>query len=191
MCGSCNPSSKGWRSRTHCVACCLVAIAKFSRASPSRQEGVATPLLTAETGFVEFQLESVKSKFPARTCRRRLISNRILDQATPGTEEVFRPMCSSYATLYLSNRTSANHGPWPESSFVSKQNASGFGLEQRPLAQMQALRPRVVYDPRIAGAGSFAAFSLAAASLAANSLAAFAAAERAPRPESRLNWRIL
>src|ERR1700693_777590 len=42
------------------------------------------------------------------------------------------------------------------------------------------------YDPRIAGALSFASASFAAASRAA-----FAAAERAPRPESKLNWRIL
>jgi hypothetical protein len=187
----CNPSSKGWTPRARCVAYCAVPTARFSCAWLSAQKGRATPLHTAKTSSVEFQVERVQLKLLAQNRRKRPVSNRILDQARAGTEELFRPMCSSYATLYLSNRTSANHGPWPESSFVSKQNASGFGLEQRPLAQMQALRPRVVYDPRIAGAGSFAAFSLAAASLAANSLAAFAAAERAPRPESRLNWRIL
>lgn len=53
------------------------------------------------------------------------------------------------------------------------------------------------YEPRtpgMAGAGTaaFSVASLAAASLAAASFAAaFAAAERDPRPESRLNCRIL
>src|SRR5580692_1230657 len=52
------------------------------------------------------------------------------------------------------------------------------------------------YEPRMAGADSFSAVSLASASfaadsLAAASLAAFAAADRAPRPESKLNCRIL
>src|SRR5580700_5911103 len=55
-----------------------------------------------------------------------------------------------------------------------------------------------VYEPRVTGAAgavsfaaTFAAASAAAASFKAASFTAFAAAEREPRPESRLNWRIL
>jgi hypothetical protein len=45
---------------------------------------------------------------------------------------------------------------------------------------------RTAYELRTTGVAS-----LASASFAAASLAALAAAERAPRPESKLNWRIL
>ena len=81
--------------------------------------------------------------------------------------------------------------------------AAGKGAAERTNLAHNRLCPVIfimqkaaAYEPRIAGADSFNAASFASASLiafsfAAASLAAFAAAERAPRPESRLNCRIL
>jgi hypothetical protein len=65
------------------------------------------------------------------------ISNRILDQAKARTEELFRPMCSSYATLCPSNGTTRPSfaalaftiiGEHPRSPFAARNNQYLVGL---------------------------------------------------------------
>jgi hypothetical protein len=67
-------------------------------------------------------------------------------------------------------------------------------LRQRAASEKISRVWSVSYEPRtpgVAGAVSFVAASWAAASFNAASFAALAAALREPRPESRLNCRIL
>src|ERR1700689_5207942 len=109
-------------------------------------------------------------------------------------------MCSRYATLCNSGRTSTFE--YYVSYFEKQaQKKTPAGPRQFPARDRQSFNYFVNshswnYEPRIAGADSFTAApfasdSFAVASFAAASRAAFAAADRAPRPESRLNCRIL
>src|ERR1700683_1951336 len=71
------------------------------------------------------------------------------------------------------------------SDFALRPTEKSRALELMP-GQNSTTQFLTAYELRTTGAPS-----LASASFAAASLAALAAAERAPRPESKLNWRIL
>ena len=104
---------------------------------------------------------------------------------------IFLDRCPSYATFFRAQDAgnglylaSTAHTFWALTR--AESNAAYFcGSSQKPFRFDPAR-----YEPRT-GDGSFAAVSAAAACFNAASFAARAAALREPRPESRLNCRIL
>ncbi len=131
------------------------------------------------------------------------VSERNTRPSRGGWIVLFLTLCSRYATIFR-HRTRSLPTTRASTSRDSRASRGAVShVKNRTTTEAAAIHQRdferSVYEPRVTGvagpasfaAASFAAASAAAASFSAASFTAFAAAEREPRPESRLNWRIL